>query len=362
MADAFNTTSTLDNLLQTYFVRKALPRLVPKAILYYFADKTPLPKGNGKTVRFNGWTNFAVVSTTLAEGEGNSLAQVSSRKIECTVAQYGRGTVDSDFVELTSTLDVVQGTVNNLTDSAALSVDKVVQMAIFKDNLVQNQDANILSSWTSAVVSAFHAGSNTTYSNKSWGFPVIFAGQGSVTKLSSIGATTSGKMCLHAIRKATAALRTQNALEFSDGRFKGVMNSEDAQKLGEDPSFKQWYQYTTPAPMEMGVAPGNSGVQGAMGAPRSYFQVEGVSFYVSNNLPKHRETTSANLSFIWGQGAYGCVNLGNSSDKGFEIIIKRPNQYATNDPFNVKATLAYKFNMAQTALNVSSGRILITHV
>jgi len=360
MSDSISTTATLDNLLQTYYVRKALPRLIPKAVLYYYGDKQPLPKGNGKTVRFNQWVNLAKVSCELTEGEGNSLAATSSKKIEATVKQYGRGVYDSDFVIDTASLDVVQGTIDNLTDCAALSVDAVVQLGIFKNNLVQNDGTHILSAWQSAVVSAYHPGTNTTNSNKAWGFPVIYAGQGSVTKLSSIGDTTSARMCLHAIRKAVKALREKNALEFADGRFKGVMNSDAASDLGTDPQFKQWYQYTTPAPMEMGVAPSNSGSEGAMGSPRSYFQAEGVTFYVSNNLPSYRSTTSANLSFIWGQGAYGCVNINNPSDKGFEIIIKRPNIYATNDPFNVKTTLAFKFAMVGVAKNVSSGRILIS--
>ena len=348
MADTLTTTSTLDNLLSTYFIRKALPRLLARAVLYQNAEKTPLPKGEGKAVVWNAWSNFSPVTGALGEGTSPDLKGVSSRKVTATVAQYGRGVKTTDLVEYTSSLDVIQGTIDNLGDSAGLSVDKVIQQAIFKSAILQNNGTKILSSWMSSRVSSFHAGTGYSSTNKSWAFPVVYGT--STTRLSAVGATApsvSARLSLYSIKKTVKQLRAKNAMEYADGFYKLITNSDAVADLRTDPDFKNWLQSTTSTPMQKGDAT---------------VPVEGCRIIQSNNLPKYRGTGhSADLSFIFGQGAYGVVEIGAGKGKGFEIIIKRPGPQDTSNPLNLYSTLSYKFTMVAAALNVSSGRVLITH-
>ena len=349
MADTLSTTSTLDNLLPVYFEKRALPRLVAKSVLYQNADKTPLPKGNGKQVQWNAWSNFSPISASLSEGTNPSLAAVSSRKVTATIAQYGRGVKTSDLIEYTSSLDVINGVVDNLSDSAGLSMDKAVQLAIFRATLAKNTANVILSAWMSCIASGFHAGSNAaaTDGTNTWGFPVVFGT--TATRLSAVSKTApsvSARLSLYSIKKCVKQLRAANAMEFADGYFKLVTNTDAIADLRTDPDFKNWLQYTQSAPMEKGDA-----VQ----------PIEGCRIMQSNNLPKYRATAhNVDVTFIFGQGAYGVVDI--SSGKGFEIIIMRPGGNDTSNPLKMYATLSYKFTMAAAALNVSCGRILFTHV
>ncbi len=346
MADTLSNTSILDNLLPVYFSRKALPRLIPKVTLYQFAEKTPLPKGEGKQVTWNGWSNFAAVSASLTEGTNPSMAGLSSRKVTATIAQYGRGAKTTDLIEYTASLDVIQGTVDNLTDSAAISVDKVIQLGLLKSTLAGNANGTILSAWMSAVVSAFHGGTNTAQSNLTWQFPVVMGT--TATRLSAVNKaapSVSARMSLYAIKKTVNQLRDNNAMEYPDGYFKCVMNTKSMADLRTDPDFKAWFQSLDNESVKKGIVA----------------QIEGCQIYTSNNLPKYRVTAhSCNVSFVFGQGAYGVVDIA-SGGRGFEIIIKRPGQNSTDNPLNMFATLSYKFTMVAKALNVSAGRTLFTH-
>lgn len=358
MADTYSTTSTLDNLLPTYFERVGLARAVPKAILYAFADKTNLPKGSGKTVRWNAWSNFAPISATYTEGAVTPVLSqsLSSRKVEATLVQAMRGVKDTDLIDYTSSLDVLQGTVENLGDSAGRSVDYIIQMKIFKNYLAQNRGTRILSSWMSvATASAFHPGSNNIIASYAWGFPVVWGT--TAAYLSSVGKTAPSTSALfgpYAIRKAVKQLRWKNASEFADGTFKAITNTNAIQDMLSNDEFRQWYKYTTPRPMEQGVGPGQG--------PQEIATVEGCKIYASNNMPWYRATGhSCDLTFIFGQGAYGVTSIGAGNGKGFSIIIKRPGPQDTSNPMDLYGTISYKITMAAAALNVSSGRILITH-
>jgi N4-gp56 family major capsid protein len=350
------TTTSLDNLLPTYFVRQALDTLYPKAVFYAFARKTPLPRGQGKVVRWNAWSNFSPVSVALTEGTNPTAAQYSSRKVEATLAQYGRVISDTDLVDYTSSLDVIKGVVENLSEAAALSIDKVIMnKAIFKvdDTLASNESAKILSAWMSCTASGFHAGSNAQSDDEAWGFPVIFGT--TATRLSAAQGTdsVSARLSMYAIDKVVTELQDNNAMEFADGNFKGITRSRPLQDLMHDPDFKDWHKYTSSKYGEKGS---KVGVQG----PTPKVEALGVTFYASNNMPQHKETHSCQLSFIFGKGAYGVSEFGTSGKKGFQIIIKRPGPNDTSNALDMFGTIGFKFNLAAKALNVSSGRILIT--
>ena len=350
MADTLSsTTSGLDSLMATYFVKKNLPVLYARCRLYEFAERTPLPRGEGKVVKWNAWSNFAAVSVSLTEGTANSLAAASTRTVSATVDQWGRGVKPTDLVIDTASLPVIEGLVRNLTESAALSVDRVMQLKIFKNSLTQITGTKIMSVGISTVASAFHAsGASAAAAQHWWRFPVVFGA--SVTRLSAVNKAApsrSAQLSLYAIRKAVKELRGKNAIPFADGYFKGIANTDALADLRGDPTFVQWHA--------------NGGQVSHM--EKGYVgDAEGVRFYESNNLPHYLATGhSCSFTFIFGQGAYGVTEINGGTNKGFEIIIKRPNPYDTSNPFNQWSTIAYKITMAAADLNVSAGRILITH-
>src|SRR3990167_10875237 len=102
MADQNTSIVTGDNLLMVLFSRKAIKTLHEKALFYQVAEKFPLPAGSGNQMTFSGWRKIAAASSTLAEASSNAAVNLSSRRVNVTIASYGRHAKITDLAELTS--------------------------------------------------------------------------------------------------------------------------------------------------------------------------------------------------------------------------------------------------------------------
>src|SRR3990167_8920490 len=99
MPDANTSIVTGDNLLMVLFSRKAIKTLHERVAFYQLAEKYPLPQGSGNQMTFNGWRKIAAASTTLAEASSNAAVNLSSRRVNVTVASHGRaGKINYPFL------------------------------------------------------------------------------------------------------------------------------------------------------------------------------------------------------------------------------------------------------------------------
>src|SRR3990167_2642512 len=166
MPDRNTSIVTGDNLLMVLFSRKAIKTLHEKVHFYKVAEKFPLPAGSGNQMTFSGWRKIAAASSTLAEASSNAAVNLSSRKVNVTVASYGRHAKITDLAELTSIISPVEGAMRELTQSATLTLDNVIQLGVFKsggtaaENLAQvgqmaDVKTKLLSAWLAAQPSSF---------------------------------------------------------------------------------------------------------------------------------------------------------------------------------------------------------------
>ena len=350
MADSLSTVTTLNNLLPIYLERRMVARLVPVERFYQFAEKRPLPANNGMQMTFNAWTNLAAASATLAEGTANSLAALSSRKINVTVAQYGRGVKVSDLSAITAITDVIRDAVDILATSAALTVDNAMQLCIFKNVLVQtgtlaSVKTGILSSYMSALASSFSASTGTSGSSNQFGLPCILA-TGSGTRLSTVSKTAATASCrasVYTIRKVRNKLSALDALPFADGFFVGVAHPNFLDTLGRDPTWQSWNQY------QNSKATMYKGERGS---------VEQVRFVQSTNIPRFAVVAhSCHLTPIFGQQCFAATEL----DGGVKMMVKNPGPTTQSNPFDQYSTIAYKVNIVGALINASAGRTLVSH-
>lgn len=343
MADSNTTTSSLDNLLQSFFSKKIITTLVPKTPLVEFAQKDELPLRTGNTATFNGWNRILGASSTLAEGTANSLVALSSRRVVGTIAGYGRGVKLTDLVQLTTIFDAVNGATERLTDSAAETVERMCQMGIYKAHINKNQASTTnLSSYISSVASAFCSNNGTHNGDIQFQFPAIFGA--SVGRLSAINGTApsvSAQLSVFAIRKTVTKLRSLNAKPMADGYFVGYAHPNALHGLMRDQTWQDWNKYQnskeTMYKGEVGMA------------------VNSVRFLQSSMTPRYAVAAhSVNMTFIFGQQAYGFTSL----DGMVKMIIARgPDK---SDVFDQFVTLTYKIYGVAVALNPSAGRILYT--
>ena len=331
--------------MSSYYSKRLLNRMTPQSRYYQFAEKTSLPKGEGKTIYWNAWTNLTPVTAALSEGTTNSLVAMSSRRVTATIAEYGRGVKPAELVELTAISSTVNGAVDVLSDCARRSLDLVLQMGVFKASLAANAGTKILSAYMSAQASSFCAVTGTSGSSNQFVFPVIFGT--SCTRLSAVlksAPSLSSRASEYATRKVVNKLRVLNAEPFDDGSYVGIASPQFISTFMRDDAWKTWNQYQqakeTMYKHEVGL-------------------VHKVRFLDTTDQPRYAVAAhSVNLTFIFGKQAFGCAE---AEGAGTQIIVKRPNKYDTSNPFDMYSTVTFKFIQGAACLNPSAGRILLTH-
>lgn len=350
MADQDTSTTTNNNLLMVYFQRRLIKTLHENVAFYQLCEKYPLPLGSGSQMTFNGWQKIPAASSTLAEASSNSAVNLSSRKVNVSIASYGRAVKLTELLELTSILPPVEGAMRELEHSARLTLDNVIQLAVFKNVLSQvGQNAStktgILSAYMTAKASSFCANTGTSGSSNQFGFPVVFAA--SVTSLSAVSATAptiSARLGPIGIRRAVVRLRRLAVEPFADGRYVGIAHPNAMATMFSNSDWKQW---------QLNYA---GGPQQTMYKNEAAL-VHNVRLIDSPNCPRFAVTAhSCNLTFIAGDGALGVTEL----NGGIEMIIKRPGPQTTSEPFNLNSFVAYKLRAVAAVLNPSCGVILIS--
>jgi len=351
MADQNTSIVNNDNLLMSYFEKRAIKTLHESVWFYQMGEKYPLPMGSGQSITFNGWRTLAAASSTLAEASANSTVSLSSRKVAATIASYGRGIKITDLLEKTSILPVEPGALKELEQSAALTVDNMVQLAVFKNVLAQvgqaaDTKAKILSSWMSAAASSFCANTGTTGNSRQFGFPVVFGT--SAARLSAVAAAApsiSAKLGPIAVRKAVTRLKRLNVKPMADGYYVAIAHPNAMSVMMSNPDFKQWALNYESGPKE-------TMYKHIVG------KVHQVKFMESTNCPRYAVTAhSVNLTPIFGEGALGVTEL----DGGVKMILKRPGPNSTDNPYDLFSTLTFKVRGVAAVLNPSAGCIVLTH-
>lgn len=348
-------TTTNDNMLLSYLERRLVRTLEEQVWFYQLCTKYPLPEGSGTSITFNAWRRIAAASSTLSEfnASANNAATLSSRKITATIASYGRRIELTDLFEKTAISSPTQGAIDRLMQSAALSLDNVCQLAIFKNVLSQvgidGSRSTILSALMSSTASSLCANTGTTGNSRQFGLPAVFGT--SAARLSAVSATApsiSARFGPIGLRKAVARLESFDAQPFADGYFAGVTHPKAmATGLG-NPDMKQWY-------LNYAEGPKQSMWKGRVTTP-----IHGVRLLVSTNTPRYAVTAhSVNLTAILSQDCVGVTELGGG---GASMIVKRSGDTTINDPFNlVAAVVSFKLRAVAAVLNPSAGCILFTH-
>lgn len=347
MSDSNTSIVTGDNLLSTLFQRKAIATLHEKCMYYRVADKFAMPQREGQVMVFNGWRKIAAASTNLAEASSNAAVNLSSRKVTATIASYGRHCKITDLAEYISVIGPMEGAMQELTHSATLTQDNVVQLAVFKNVLAQvgqNGDvkAKLLSAWFGAPASSFCANTGTAARSRQFGFPVVF---GTSAGALSAGTTLSVSSMPGpiVIRKMVARLKRLAAEPFANGAYIGIAHPNWISGLYSNADYKQYV------------------VNYAEGPRESFFKsspshrIHGVEIYESPNAPRYASSAlSCTPLFVCGQGALGVVELGGES---FKIIVKRPGPETVSEPYDLNMTVAYKMRSVAVVLNPSCGVI-----
>ena len=307
------TTTQTQYLLGTYYDKVLLERLIPQTRFYEHATKKPLPKGEGKVVKWSAYKN-APEGSSLTEGTIPTATPLSTFNVTATLVQKGMYTSVSDLLVLTAIDDNIKSAAEILSDSLAKTIDSYIRTQCMGTTGIP-AGAGFALKWSNA---------NS-------------AGAGSLSALTSGAALTVAE-----VRKLVEDLDSQDVPPMADGYYVGIAHPRALAQLRSDSEWQSWKQYTTPEAM----------YRGEVG------EVEQVRFVKSTNTTWTTSgtaapgTTSAFFTLICGRGAYGVTEIDGSAKKGAGIIVKTPGPNDTSNPLNQYSTVGYKATFA-SAINFS---------
>lgn len=348
MANAYTLTAntTLAGLCGIFYDRLLLESLYPELKWYQFADKRPLPKGNGKTIYFTEMTPWARGSL-LTEGTNPSVLAVSARLVSVSLEQFGSVRGYSDVFEMTALSPALTQIIEQCGRAAGDTLDKEFA---YKFGISANgSNLSVFKSGTYAsagcisarfVSSAFPWISNIT---AIWGNDQVLD-----------NAAFSTQLNVSQILTAVTHLRKLNVKPMADGLYVGIIHPGAADNLMRtDGQWAAWNQYTNPQAMYAGEI---GRIQGVRFVSTTNAIAEDL---VASDWSVARLATGGVLygTLIFGQNAYGCVEVGGNA------IQKYINQGASKtDPLNQETQVGYKITTAIKALNRSCGVVIGTYV
>lgn len=300
-----NTTSTtgLHVTLQNYYDGKLLMEMEKRLVFYQNGQRKALPKHSGRAVEFWRYKPFDAVTTALTEGVIPNSQTLSMEKVVCNVASYGGYVATTDVLSLTGVNTQTNNLVNLMAKQGALSIDHIVRDAV-------------------------SAGTQVQYA-------------GSAANRSAISATH--KLTIADIRKAVRTLEKNGAPKFNrggKGYYKAIVGSDAKYSLQSDSLWEEKGKYQQAEQIENGEIGKLFGVIFIESSEAKVFSQAGAS------------QADVGATLVFGEDAYGVVDLGAVGDSPVRSIIKPLGSAGSSDPLDQIATVGWKVEgFAATILN-----------
>lgn len=327
------TTSNLSNTIKDYYDRLLLMVLDPSTKFYQFAEKKPLPLGEGITMIWNRPTRLSL-GQKLTQGVRPSSNQLSTQKVSAKIEQIGGYIEESDLVQMSAITDAMKLATERLAHQAAETVDQYIVEA-----LVIHNDLPLTTGGSAFNAVKLSANRISISATKAF--------------IPSAGGNVNGTcvIAVSDIRKMVGFLRSHDVPTVDGMNYVGIIHPNVAEDMMADSTWQNYHQYTTPEYLYNGEI---GRVQGVRFVETTLAPVTRGS---SNGLAVSSSTGTSALGYgtvIFGRGFYGVSEL----DGGIKTYtVTGPTK---EDPLNQRDTYGWKANIAAQILNVSAGITLWT--
>lgn len=313
MADVLTTTTQVDPGVAVMYDRTLLMRAKPRLVHEKFAQRRPLSRKNGNTIKFRRYTNLSTATTPISEGVTPAGSRLAKTDLTAQINWYG------DFVHIT---DVVDMTVEDavLTEAAELLGQQAGET---RDELVRD-----IMVATASITNASGGSNGSTPTEPTKGDI-----DGIVKTLLGNNAEMVAPMIRANTGVGTAPVRDA---------FWGIAHTDLIDDLEDVSNFRSVSEYPNPAAAD-------EAEWGATG---------NVRWLVSSVADKTSGSPSTYKLPIIGKNAYGVTDLEGS----MQNIVKAFGSAGTADPLNQRATSGWKLSMTARILNDNWIHVLnVTH-
>lgn len=297
--DLFNNTNTTNDAaegnnlsaeMKEYYSKYIIDLAEGELIHDQFADKYPIPKGNGKKITFHKFAPLVVSLEPLTEGVTPEGDKMDVSVLEAEVAQYGRYIETSDVLLLTSVDPMIVQATKMLASLANRTADSITREVIV-------------------------GGTNVLYADKN-GTPVT----------SRAAIDDSCQVTAKTFKKAAMILKRQNAPTI-DGSYAAIIHPDVAYDLMNDPGWIDVHKY-------MDATKIFDGELGKIGNVRFVESTEAKIFMGAG-------ANGANVyaTMVLGSNAYATTDIDGG---GLRHIVKPLGSAGSADPLDQRSTVGFK--------------------
>lgn len=271
--------------MKTFYDMALLRSAEPELIHDQFAQKRPIPRGNGKTIEFRKFSSLPKALIPLTEGITPNGQKYEVTTITATIEQYGAYIAVSDMLELTAFDNNMAEITKILGSQAGRTSDTITREVLC-------------------------AGTNVLYANSKTSRETIAAGD---------------VLTVMDIKKGRRILKRNNVPTI--GKYYVCLIHPDSEfDLMNDSEWKDASEY----------AGSEQIFEGELG--RMY----GVRFIESTEAKIWKPgSVPIYATLMLGEDAFGVTSIGGG---GIETIAKQLGSGGTSDPLNQRATMGWKLN------------------
>lgn len=271
------TSSGMTNEMKTFYDKVLIKMAEPELVHDQFAQKRPIPAGNGKKIEFRKFDSLPRVTAALTEGVTPDGQSISVSKIEATVEQFGAYVTTTDMLNLTAFDNVQAETLELLASQAGKCSDTITK--------------EVLAGGTSRQGKA----------------------RGSIT--------AADVLTIADIKKAVKTLKRNNAPKINDS-YVAIIHPDTAYDLMNDQEWVEAQKYTTSEKIFNGEIGKMFGVRFIESTEAKIFEKAGAS------------SADVYATVVLGKDAYGVTAINGG---GIETIVKQLGSGGTADPLTLVA-------------------------
>lgn len=291
-----STTSTLSQLMQTYYDKLFISTAKHWLIHEQGAQERPIPSNEGKIVYFQRYTPLSIITSQITEGSNPSAVNLSATNVSGTISEFGSYTSISKLLKLTAVDPKMEGAVEVMAQNAGESRDQMVREKAL-------------------------AGQGTTQ---------LAGAKSAITDVAITDTLNASE-----IRKAVRTLKANKAMRYSDGYFLGKTSPYASYDLMGDTTWVNAHTYKDG--MEL--------YKGELG------RLHGVRFVETTNWKETANggSSSADIihTFVHGKEAFGITDLSGDEKK---VYVKTPGPNSTDNPVDRFSTVGWAMSFVPVPL------------
>ena len=277
--------------IKTFYEKDLIELAEAELIHDQFADKYPIPKGNGKTIEFRQFAPLAKLTSALTEAVTPNGQNLDVTYLTAEVSQYGGFVTMSDMLELTAIDPIIVQATRLIASQAGRTLDTITRNAIT-------------------------AGTNVMYAPKANGTAIN----------ARANVASDCLLTLPVIRRARLQLRRYNAPTF-DGAYIAIVHPDVAMDVRELSGFIDVVKYGDPSRIYKGEVGMLEGVRFIENTEARIFASAGAS------------SVNVYATMFIAQGAYGTTEV---TGGGLQHFVKQKGSAGTEDPIEQRSTVGWK--------------------